>query len=105
MPAAATIVHDRDERLARHVPAEDHHVGVVVLARVEELFPADLGAVDVGGKEDPHWETSSGSSYQRLRSPTLARSFQPRLFSSSSMRPRSSSKRVWTRSRSAWSSS
>ena len=48
--------------------------------RVEELAPADLGAVDVGREEDHAaiqlCPISSGSWYQVWRSPTRARSFQ-----------------------------
>src|SRR5918911_5287262 len=88
-----------DERLARHVAAKDHDLRLVVLARVQELPPAGLRAVDVGGEEHPRVRfprkelgdhgppsTSSGSSYQRLRSPIFARILQPKPFGSSSMR-------------------
>src|SRR3954453_2903415 len=40
VPAPAAVVDDRHERLAGHVAAEDHDVGVVVRARVQELAPA-----------------------------------------------------------------
>src|SRR6185437_15864312 len=100
MPVAAAVVDDRHECLAGHVAAEDDHIGLVVLAAVEELAPAHLRSVHVGGKEDPHCSTSSGSSYQRLRSPILARSFQPRLFGACSMRSSTPSRRPPIRSRS-----
>ena len=54
MPALAAVVDDRDERLPGHVAAEDHHVGLVVRAGVQELAPARLGPVDVRREEDPH---------------------------------------------------
>src|SRR5450830_1595568 len=41
---------DRLDRLAGHVAAEDHHVGAVRRAGVEELAEALLRAMDVGGE-------------------------------------------------------
>ena len=49
----ATLLDNRDERLARHVAAEDQDVRLVVLAGVQELLPADLRTVYVGCEEDP----------------------------------------------------
>ena len=54
MPAAAAVGDHGNERLPGHVTAEDEHVGVVVLAGVQELPPAGLGAVDVGREIEPH---------------------------------------------------
>src|SRR6476659_3139155 len=54
MPSLAAVVDDRDERLAGHVAAGDHHVGLVVRAGVQELAPARLGPMDVRREEDPH---------------------------------------------------
>ena len=51
---AAAVVHDGDDRLARHVAAQDEDVGLVVLAGVDELAPAGLGAVHVRGEEQPY---------------------------------------------------
>src|SRR6185503_17092788 len=72
------------------VAAHDQDVGLVELARVEELPPADLRAVDVGREEDAHQlcPISSGSLYQVLRSPTRARSFQRVDLGASSMAAR-----------------
>src|SRR5215210_7008927 len=88
VPAPFTFLDYGDERLARHVAAEDHDVRLVVLARIQELAPAGLRAVDVRGEEHPgigfprkefgdHGppSTSSGSSYRRLRWPI----FQPKI--------------------------
>ena len=89
LPVARRAGHDRHHHLAGDVPAEDDHVGLVEGGCVKELSPADLRSVDVRGEEDFHgdaapsrmlpkipardqWSTSSGSSYQRTRSPTLA---------------------------------
>ena len=82
---------DRDHRLAGHVAAHDQDVGLVELPGIEELAPADVGAVDVGGEEDAHQlcPISSGSWYQVWRSPTRARSFQRVDFGASSMAVRS----------------
>src|SRR5438067_12739576 len=52
VPSPAAVVDDRHKCLSRHVAPEDDHVGLVVLAAVEELAPADLGAVHVGGEKD-----------------------------------------------------
>ena len=50
-----TVVgNDRDHHLARHVAAENDHVGLVKGSGVEELAPADLRSVDVRSKEDLH---------------------------------------------------
>src|SRR3954453_11291817 len=46
-------------------------------------------------------QTSSGSSYQRLRSPIFARSFQPRALGSAAMRSRTSRRRLAMRARSS----
>jgi hypothetical protein len=54
VPVVAAVVDDRDERLACHVAAEDENVGLVVRRRVQELAPARLRAVDVGGEVQPH---------------------------------------------------
>ncbi len=54
VPALAAVVDHRDERLAGHVAAEDHDVGLVVRAGVQELAPARLRPVDVRGEEDSH---------------------------------------------------
>src|ERR671910_2821989 len=99
MPTSRTILDDRHERLAGHVAAEDHDLGFVVLAGIQELPPARLRAVDVGREIDARLgflrkesgyhgppSTSSGNSYQRLRSPILARIRQPNDLGSSSMR-------------------
>src|SRR5215218_1022224 len=103
MPPLPVVVDDRDERLARHVAAEHDDVGLVVLAAVQELAPAGLGPVDIGGEEQPHGPpaTSSGVVYQRLRSPMRARSLQPRDFGSRSMRSSSSPMRARIRDRSS----
>src|SRR3954469_937002 len=45
--------------------------------------------------------TSSGRSYQRLRSPIFARSFQPRALGSAAMRSRTSRRRLAMRARSS----
>jgi len=45
---------DRHQHLAGHVAAEYDHVGLVEGGGVEELSPADLGAMDVRGEEDFH---------------------------------------------------
>src|SRR6266516_542539 len=99
VPATIALVDDGDERLAGHVASEDDHVRLVMQAAVQELPPARLGAMDVGGEEEPH-ARSSGRSYQRLRSPTLARRRQARDFGSASIRSSSSEKRLatWARS-------
>src|SRR5215203_1739888 len=106
VPAAWPFLDYGDERLARHVATEDHDLRLVVLARVQELAPAGLRAVDVRCEEHPGFgfprkefadhgppSTSSGSSYQRLRSPIFARTFHPKDFGSSSMRPSRASTR------------
>ena len=49
----AVLGADRHEALARDVPAEQQHVGLVHLCRGEELAKAAVRAVDVGGEEDP----------------------------------------------------
>ena len=51
VPAGAAL-DDGDHGLAGDVAADDHDVGAVVGARVQELPPADLGAVDVRDVED-----------------------------------------------------
>ncbi len=51
MPGATTVVDDRHERLAGHVAAEDEDVSLVVRGGVEELPPAGLGTVDIGGEK------------------------------------------------------
>src|SRR3712207_1169921 len=51
-PAPRPPLGSRCERLASHVPAEDHDVGLVVFAGIEELAPASLRTVDVRSKED-----------------------------------------------------
>src|ERR1700722_4157059 len=48
---------DRHHGLAGDVAAEHDEVGLVKGSRVEKLSPADLGTVDIGGKEDPHVAT------------------------------------------------
>jgi hypothetical protein len=91
VPAAAG--HDRHHRLAGDVAAHDEGVRAVELGSVQELPPADVGAVDVGCEINGarHLVTSSGTSYHRTRLPTLARMRQGRLFGASSsacwMRP------------------
>src|SRR5713226_3429999 len=55
----AVLLDDRDHRLARHVAAADEDLGLIELGRVQELAPAHLGAVQVGGEKNPgHWPTS-----------------------------------------------
>ena len=54
VPALAALVDDRDERLAGHVASQDHDVGLVVRAGVQELAPARLRPVNVGGEKYPH---------------------------------------------------
>ena len=49
LPAQAR---DRHDGLAGHVPAQHEHLGLVELAGIQELVPADVGAVDVGGEKD-----------------------------------------------------
>jgi hypothetical protein len=60
--AAAGPAHHRHDGLAGDVPAHDQDIGLIEPARVEELAPAHLAAVDVGGEVDPHRHlvTSSG---------------------------------------------
>src|SRR5712691_3883604 len=88
---AAVLAHDREDGLAGDVATHDEHVRPVEAARVHKLLPEEIGAVDVGGvvEREAQRVTSSGISYQRLRRPILARSFQARVFGASSS-PRSS---------------
>src|SRR5829696_3801231 len=51
VPAVGSFLNYRDERLACHIATEDHDVRLVVLARVQELAPAGLRAVDVRSEE------------------------------------------------------
>src|SRR5205823_9983186 len=101
---------DRDDRLAEQIAAHHLRIGLVELRRAEELAPQEVGAVDVRGVEEPHasgalvgplppephYPTSSGSSYHCTRSPTRARSFHFVDFGSASMRLRRSSSRETT---------
>jgi len=50
----AVVLGDRHHHLAGDITAEDDHVGLVEAGRVDELAPADLGSVNVGGEENPH---------------------------------------------------
>ena len=52
--AAAAVVDDGDDRLARHVATQDEDVRAVVLAGVDELAPASLRAVHVRGEEESY---------------------------------------------------
>src|SRR5206468_7300973 len=87
---AAVLAHDREHGLAGDVAAHEEHVRPVEATRVHELLPEEIGAVDIGGvvEREAQRVTSSGISYQRLRRPILARSFQARVFGDSSS-PRS----------------
>ena len=105
---------DRDDRLPEQVAAHHRGVSLVELGRTEELAPEEIGAVDVGGVEEPdrpvpfvtlseaetHQPVSSGSSYHCIRSPTRARIFHFIDFGSASMRLRRSSRRAVTMARS-----
>src|SRR5215211_1806661 len=51
-PASRALLDYRHERFARHVAAQDHNVGLVVLAGVQELPPAGLRSVDIGREKD-----------------------------------------------------
>ena len=51
---AGTLLDDRHHGLARHVATEDQNVGFVVLGGVDELAPADLGAVNVRREKKPY---------------------------------------------------
>src|SRR6266536_622565 len=93
VPAFGAVVDDGDERLPGHVASENDHVRLVVLAAVQALAPARLGPVAAGGDENPH-ARSTGSSYQRLRSPIFARRRHARDFGSASIR--SSSSENWS---------
>ena len=44
---AGRILDERDDHLARDIPAHHEHLRLVVLGRVQELEPQHLGAVDV----------------------------------------------------------
>src|SRR6266516_4155094 len=69
-------------------PYHYDRVDAVELAGVQELAQAPVRSVDVGGEEDlrvlqrraPVPATSSGSSYQGARRPTMARAFQRVVF-------------------------
>ena len=52
LPGLAALVDDRDDGLARHVAAQDQHLGLVKLPGTDELFPADVRAVNVRRKEN-----------------------------------------------------
>src|SRR5579875_144214 len=90
-----TTVDDRHKRLSGEVATEDQHVRLVEGGRIQELPPAAFRTVDVPGvvQTERYWSTSSGSSYQRTRSPTFARALQRRPFGSSSIRRRSMASR------------
>src|SRR4029453_16328912 len=104
---------DGDDGLAGDVAAQDEDVRLVERPGVQELPPADLGAVDASGVENlghpppsaaghsfehPRFPRnpgpaaqcaiSSGSSYHCTRSPTLERSFHFRVFGAVSACPR-----------------
>jgi hypothetical protein len=83
----AVAGHDRHHRLAGDVAAHDQGVRAVEPGRVQELPPADIGAVDIGCEiyGARHLVTSSGTSYHRTRLPTLARIRQDMLFGASSI--------------------
>jgi hypothetical protein len=51
------VLGDRHHHLAGDVAPQDHRVGLVEGGRVEELPPADLGPMNVGGEEDSHQTT------------------------------------------------
>ena len=48
---AIGLLGDRHQRLARHIAAQYQHIHFVEFSSVEELFPADFGAVHIGGEE------------------------------------------------------
>src|SRR2546425_1169345 len=51
-PVGTVLGHHGHDRLAGHVAAADEDLGVIEPGGVEELLPADLGAVQVGCKKD-----------------------------------------------------
>src|SRR5215210_2849959 len=74
-PAPLPLLDDRHERLARHVAAEDHDLGFVVLAGVKEFPPAGLRAVNVGREVDARLRFSgkeSGYHFKVLPPPLRA---------------------------------
>jgi hypothetical protein len=44
-------MYDRDHRLASHVAAEDQYIRFIEFARIEELDPAYVRAMNICGKE------------------------------------------------------
>jgi hypothetical protein len=51
LPLFAALVDDGDNCLAGHIAAQDNHLRAIELAGIDELFPANVGAVNVGGEE------------------------------------------------------
>src|SRR5579859_3692315 len=61
----AVLLDERDDGLAGHVAAADQRVAVVELRGVQELPPAGLGAVQVGGEKDS-WHSYPSTSTLRI---------------------------------------
>ena len=59
---AAVLGNERNDRLARHVAAEDDRVRLVERPRVHEFREAPIRAVNIGGEEDAHRLHSGGIS-------------------------------------------
>src|SRR5260370_6259353 len=62
----AVLLNDRDHRLAGHVATADQYFGVIELRGVQELAPAHLGAVQVGGEKDSWHQLSLHQHFANL---------------------------------------
>src|SRR5919202_2742134 len=49
---AARVPHEGHDGLARHIAAQHEHMGAVEFGARDELLPADVGAMHVGGEEN-----------------------------------------------------